>query len=213
MRKIYSAITILFLSASAFAGMKTNFSSVAIMAQVSPTAIETFSIEGQTEDAVIDTAAATVVVKMATGTDVTALVPTFTLSEGADAYIGQVTPTTLQVSGESSVDFSSPVVYTIENDGATQDWTVTVELVEAITESTLAQVSVYPNPVINVLTISNMEGVKAVVVSNVLGQELLVKSVNSPELTINTADFKNGIYIVTLVSENGLTRSERIVKK
>jgi len=213
MRKIYTAITILLFSASSFAGIGTDFISNSVQEQATPTVIEAFTIADQVGETAIDADAATVTIEMLVGTDVAALVPTFTLSEGASAYVGQVTTTTLQVSEETAQDFTSAVVYTIENDGATQDWTVTVNLVETIAENNLSQVSMYPNPVNNVLTIANMNGVKEVIVSNVLGQALFAKPVSGVEMTINTSEFRNGIYIITIVSENGLVRSERIIKE
>ncbi|MDA3891532.1 MAG: T9SS type A sorting domain-containing protein [Salinivirgaceae bacterium] len=209
MRKIYTAITILLFSASAFAGIGTDFISGSVQEQVS-TSITTYAIDGQLEDAVIDEDAATVTVKLTEGTDVSALVPTFTLAEGAVSYIEQVTQTT----GEA-VDFGddASVVYNVVNGADSREWTVSIDFFSTVNETSLDVVSMYPNPVNNALTISNMEGVKEVIVSNVLGQALIAKPVSGIETTINTSDFRTGIYIVTLVSENGLTRSERIIKK
>jgi hypothetical protein len=82
----------------------------------------------------------------------------------------------------------------------------------AVDESQLDAVSMYPNPVVAELTIANLEGVSKVVVSNLLGQTLVSNKVTTSVMKINTADFKSGIYVVTLVSETGVTRSQKIVK-
>ena len=74
-------------------------------------------------------------------------------------------------------------------------------------------VSIYPNPVNAELTIANLEGISKVTVNNLLGQALVTKTVTAAKMTINTSELKTGIYVVTLVSENGSTRSERIVKQ
>ena len=77
----------------------------------------------------------------------------------------------------------------------------------------LSQVSIYPNPVNNMLIIDNLEGVSQVVISNVLGQTVINKIVNSNNITINTDQIDKGVYIVTLVTEGGLVRSEKIIKE
>ncbi|MBU1718769.1 MAG: T9SS type A sorting domain-containing protein [Bacteroidetes bacterium] len=60
---------------------------------------------------------------VAVGTDVTALVSVFTVSDYAELFVG----TTPQVSGVTTNNFTTPVVYTVEaEDGSTQDYTVTV---------------------------------------------------------------------------------------
>ncbi|MGM0622050.1 MAG: T9SS type A sorting domain-containing protein, partial [Bacteroidota bacterium] len=83
-----------------------------------------FGIPPQTGAASIDEANHTVDIEVESGTDVTGLVATFTLSDGATTEVGGVA----QSSGTTSNDFSSPVIYTIiAEDGTTeQDWIVTV---------------------------------------------------------------------------------------
>ncbi|MCD4834244.1 MAG: T9SS type A sorting domain-containing protein [Bacteroidales bacterium] len=83
----------------------------------------TFSFAEQAGAAVINDVVHTVNIEVVFGTDVTALVATFTLSPEATAKIG----TTDQVSGTTPNDFTSDVTYTIQaEDGTTQDWIVTV---------------------------------------------------------------------------------------
>ncbi|MBU2913272.1 BspA family leucine-rich repeat surface protein, partial [Reichenbachiella agariperforans] len=82
------------------------------------TDILTFVLADQTGAAVIDAADHTVSIEVPFGTDVTGLIPTLTLSEGAISN---------PASG-SSVDFTESVTYTVTaEDGVTiQDWLVTV---------------------------------------------------------------------------------------
>ncbi|MFO7789814.1 MAG: T9SS type A sorting domain-containing protein [Bacteroidales bacterium] len=84
----------------------------------------TYSIPEEIGPADIDDVAHTIDVDVPFGTDVTSLVATFTLSEGATAEVSGVS----QTSGMSANDFTDPVVYTVTaEDGSTsQDWTVTV---------------------------------------------------------------------------------------
>ncbi len=83
-----------------------------------------FGIPPQTGAASIDEVNNTVDIEVESGTDVTGLVATFTLSDGANAEVGGVE----QTSGTTSNDFSNPVTYTItaEDGTTTQDWLITV---------------------------------------------------------------------------------------
>ena len=71
----------------------------------------------------IDQSAHTVTVIVPYGTDVTALVATFTCSDGASVTVGS----TAQTSGTTANDFTSAVPYTVTGeDGSTQTYAVTV---------------------------------------------------------------------------------------
>lgn len=112
MRKIYSAILVLLFSLSAIgvsaAELETKFITYSIASQVTST---------------INEADSSVTVLMPVGTDLASLVPEFTLSEGAKAFIGE----TEQVSG-TVVNFSEGAVnYNIVNDTEEQLWSVSVK--------------------------------------------------------------------------------------
>ncbi len=84
---------------------------------------ESFSVANQMDNAIIDPEDATVTIEVLNGTDLTSLVPVFTVSQGASAFIAGVP----QVSGVSVVNFTNPVDYTvIAQDGTTKEWTVTI---------------------------------------------------------------------------------------
>lgn len=82
------------------------------------TDILTFVLAELTKAAVISIAEHTVSAEVARGTDLTALIPTITVSEGAE----------IDPSSDVEQSFASPVVYTVtaEDGLTTQDWTVTV---------------------------------------------------------------------------------------
>lgn len=81
-----------------------------------------FSFTEQTGAATIGIG--TIDIEVSNDTNLTTLVPTFTLSAGASAAVGG----TAQVSDATANDFTNPVVYTItaEDGITTQNWTVTV---------------------------------------------------------------------------------------
>ncbi len=76
------------------------------------------------ETAVINSTARTIAITMPLGTTVTALKPTFTISDYATIKVGA----TSQVSGVTANDFTNPVTYSVTaEDGVTvKEWVVTV---------------------------------------------------------------------------------------
>jgi hypothetical protein len=99
-----------------------NYKVTVTVAPSSAKAITAFSLDGMA--ATINETAKTITVIMPFGTDVTALVATFTTT-GVSVTRGS----TLQISGTTVNDFTSPVVYTVTaaND-TTQNYTVTVNI-------------------------------------------------------------------------------------
>jgi hypothetical protein len=125
--------------------------------------ITAYSFAAQTGVAVIDTAAKTVDIEVEYGTDVTTLVATFSLSEGATAAVG-ATP---QVSGTTANNFTSPVTYVVTAlDATTQNWTVTV--------------TVETEPVPTVATVATTSASYTAVTANVTG---VIYSANGGTLT------------------------------
>ncbi len=85
-------------------------------------AITAFSFASPPATGTIDENAKTIAMTVPFGTDVTALVATFTTT-GASVKVGS----TVQVSGTTANNFTSPVIYTVTAaDGSTASYTVTV---------------------------------------------------------------------------------------
>ncbi len=100
--------------------------------------ILTFEVDMQMAPATINAEAGTITLEVLNGTDLTTLVPEFTLSMGATAYVETVE----QESGVSVVDFSSPVTYVVEAEsGTTKDWTVTITEADVSTEAEIISFS------------------------------------------------------------------------
>ncbi|HOE04879.1 MAG TPA: choice-of-anchor J domain-containing protein, partial [Bacteroidales bacterium] len=93
------------------------------------TDILTYSIPEQIEPATIDSDNHVIDLTVGFGTDLTGLISTFTLSNGASAAVGA----TAQQSGVTPNDFTSgSVIYTVtaEDGTTTQDWTVNVTVAD-----------------------------------------------------------------------------------
>jgi len=74
-------------------------------------------------------------------------------------------------------------------------------------------VTVYPNPFenyINIKASSDVVLTKAVI-TNIAGQ--LVKEVINPTNSIATSELSNGVYFISLHTEDGIAKTERIIKR
>ncbi|MFF2092205.1 S-layer homology domain-containing protein, partial [Paenibacillus sp. NPDC058174] len=87
--------------------------------------LNTFSFAGLTPAVTGTINGTNVTLTVPYGTDVTALAATFSNSAGSSVKVGTVA----QVSGVTSNDYTSPVIYTVTaQDGSTKDYTVTVSV-------------------------------------------------------------------------------------
>lgn len=81
----------------------------------------------------------------------------------------------------------------------------------AVDESDMLNVSIFPNPANHSLSVE-AEGMTGVRVSNLLGQVVMEYEADGNTLTINTSDWSDGVYFVTISTEYGMvTRRVSIV--
>lgn len=74
------------------------------------------------------------------------------------------------------------------------------------------ELSVYPNPVQNNLTITNISTIDSVTIFSILGQEVKSQKVNALKVEINTSELSNGIYFVKVIAD-GKEKTVKIVKE
>lgn len=72
--------------------------------------------------------------------------------------------------------------------------------------------SFYPNPVTDVLNLSYQNGISEVAVFNVLGQQVMQKTVNENESQLNMSALERGTYLVKVTSGNE-TKMIKVLKK
>ncbi|MGC4041182.1 MAG: T9SS type A sorting domain-containing protein [Flavobacterium sp.] len=72
--------------------------------------------------------------------------------------------------------------------------------------------AVYPNPVKNILNVSYGNEITAVAVYNLLGQQVLVKSLRANEAEIDVSGLASGTYCVTIQSQDRL-KTLKIIKE
>lgn len=125
---------------------------------------------------------------------------TLSIAGGVVTY----TPTTNYVGGDT-------FYYTLSSTGTAQTAkgmvTVTVKNNVGINAVDAIQANVYPNPVQTRLTIeADAKLVAKAVVTDVVGKVVAVETISSDKTVINTTEFQNGLYVVSLVDATGRTR-------
>lgn len=84
----------------------------------------------------------------------------------------------------------------------------------AIKEPGAIEALIYPNPVNAQLTISNARSIRKVVVTSLVGQQILVaENPQSDEVVLNVSGLNRGLYLVTLHDSNGATSTRKIMKE
>jgi hypothetical protein len=166
------------------------------------------------EPAQIDAVEKTVSIWVVEGTDITDLVATFTLSDGATATVATID----QVSGTTSNDFSVPVEYLVTaEDGSTQVWTVTVTIwIGVDSQFNISNLSISPNPstgLIN-LTLTNFADNFTYTIYDVEGRVVVKRTVNKHGAYSEAIDLKvaEGTYYLR-IDGDGFTQTEKFIIK
>lgn len=76
----------------------------------------------------------------------------------------------------------------------------------------LNEFKVYPNPVKDILNVSFDKEITTVSICNVLGQEVLLKSINSNETSIDVANLSAGTYLVKVTAGNEV-KTLKVIKE
>jgi len=94
--------------------------------------------------------------------------------------------------------------------GQVEDYTIDYKEFMAVSDVNKNNISVYPNPFVDVLKISDVKGVKSISVNDISGRE--VKSL-APNAELNLSSLKAGLYIVNLKMEDGSVKTFKAIKK
>lgn len=74
-------------------------------------------------------------------------------------------------------------------------------------------VSLYPNPANNVLNVNANSNINSVEVFNMMGQRVAVIDANDTNVQINTTDLSNGMYMMRINTENGVSNQKFTVAR
>ena len=86
------------------------------------------------------------------------------------------------------------------------------EVSTGITSSLLSNLSVYPNPFGESITLENAESVNRVIITSVIGQRIIDVTLNG-QTQINTSHLVGGVYLIEFQSNNGDRVVKRMIKK
>lgn len=135
------------------------------------------------------------------------------VQQGAD-IIGEVNGDQFGRSASMSSNGSIVAVGTPYNDGNGLN-TGHVRIFENTSLSTVdfenKTVSFFPNPTKDIGTFSTKNNIEEIVIYNLLGQEVLIKKVNSNEFSIDISNLSTGTYIVKL-NKNEKSESVKLIK-
>ena len=70
---------------------------------------------------------------------------------------------------------------------------------------------VYPNPFNDRIIIDNNDKLTRIVVSNIAGQRVI--DIEYPSHEIRTANLVSGVYVISMFTEDGIAKTERMVKR
>ncbi len=96
--------------------------------------------------------------------------------------------------------------------GQIEDYNLKVTNDLSTSEIKKTSIKYYPNPVKDVLTISNDQNIEKVTIFDLTGREVFRKEINTKNSQLNLAHLSSGVYIVKTIS-NGKENSFKIVKK
>ena len=88
---------------------------------------------------------------------------------------------------------------------------VTTHLILGRNDAAFGKLQYYPNPVKAILTITNST-IENISVTNIIGQQVLTKSINAERADVDMGSLPAGIYIVKIETD-GKTKSIKIIKK
>jgi len=79
-------------------------------------------------------------------------------------------------------------------------------------QQAIAALKAYPNPVDNILTISFSDEITAVSIYNLLGQEVIAKTINANEAKVDVSKLSAGTYLVKVYADNQ-AKTLKIIKR
>lgn len=87
---------------------------------------------------------------------------------------------------------------------------ITVHQVLGTANPSFKNLSVYPNPSANVITVSNSESISQITVSNLLGQRVLSQKSNASVAQVNIAALTAGTYLLQVHTAKGIATAKVI---
>jgi hypothetical protein len=176
-----------------------------VISKSSQKEILTFSIPNQKGSTQINSISKTIEVTMPIGTNLSSLIPTYTISPKA---------TSSPASGLAQ-NFNSNVIYTVTaEDNSTQQWTVKVKLETSasIENNSQKNLLIFPNPFENELNIKSSNQLNKMEIYTSLGKKIVDINDIDIDTKINTTYWTEGIYILKTTLKNGDIQIQKLIK-
>lgn len=137
-----------------------------------------------------------------------------TLLEGATANWYVMDGEDMEPIDTTEVLVDGMVYYVSQTLGGCESGTVAITADEVLGNPsfTLEGLEVYPNPVVDVLTVSYTDTISEIVVVNMLGQKVISQKVNANKAGVEVSQLQHGNYILNVYTANGEFASMKIVK-
>jgi hypothetical protein len=168
------------------------------------TDITEFSLVDQTGAAIINRMDHTIEIEVASEADRSSLVPTISVSPGA----------TVDPGDGVSQDFTDKMEYTVtaEDGLTTQIWTVTVSRKIPLGIGTRSEESIriFPNPATEFIHIE-LSRETHVRLHDLMGKLCYSQDHANGDLTIHVSEFKRGIYIISLLWDDGSLQQRKLI--
>lgn len=125
----------------------------------------------------------------------------FTLNpDGTITSVGGVAETDYKIKYTLTSTADADGSGTNDTDSITQTFKVVTTL--GVSQLEKSSFSFYPNPTNSVINVSSEQDITTISLFNLLGQEVLSKSVNAKQYTLNVDSLSKGTYLMKVVSEN-----------
>jgi hypothetical protein len=90
---------------------------------------------------------------------------------------------------------------------------ISIDLVTNVAENKVPEISIYPNPATNMVTVNSSEKISHLKVLDVLGNVVYEEDAGQNTVQLNTSDYSKGIYFVVVNTEKqNFTRKLQIIK-
>lgn len=109
-------------------------------------------------------------------------------------------------------NFTEPVILTLSTPHNTsQEWTITVDIYNYITDNQYIKATIYPNPVADKLFITCKKDV-TLSIYNTAGKIIYSATCNEEKITIDVKEFESGIYFIKIIDADNRYNIQKIIK-
>jgi hypothetical protein len=118
---------------------------------------------------------------------------------------------TVAIVDAASFDVDATITVTAQDVTVTKVYKINYDLTVGINNSTLSNVTFYPNPATDRLTFKNAASIRNIEIMNMSGQ--IMMRVNQWGSSINISGLSQGVYIVRITNNDNTTIMSKLIKK